>query len=463
MTQNASAMTLNQLNLLVKQALKNAFSMPVWIVAELADVKENRSGHCYLELVEKREADEAVVASARATVWSFTYRTLKPYFETTTGKSLQKGMKVLLRVEVTFHELYGYSLNVKDIDPTFTMGDLERKKREILERLTREGVINMNRELEFPLLPKNIAVISSPTAAGYGDFMDQLHHNPYGYHFHTALFPALMQGEKSAESIIGALERIYAYEELFDAVVIIRGGGSQTDLGCFDSYELAVNVAQFPLPIIAGIGHERDETIVDRVAHQSLKTPTAVAAFFVEAFSENDNFLADMRDRFVYGVTRKMEEEKKRQLLFLTSLQQQLMTVLEKQRHRLELIVGRSDQYVNRFIQQQQYLLEQKKMRTTDLITVSLERQYLLLEERRRQLTVLSQQLITRQKHLLEVGMTTVRFADPGKILERGFSITRYDGKMVRDVNQLPAGVRIETEVASGRIVSCVESTEKTT
>ena len=229
---------LYQLNCLVKRELKNRFPDSFLVIAEIADVKENRSGHCYLELVEKREEDDAVIATARATIWAFTYRMLKPYFETTTGKSLQKGIKVLVRVEIVFHELYGYSLNIKDIDPTFTIGDLERKRKEIIDRLTQEGVIDMNRELEFPMLPKTVAIISSPTAAGYGDFVDQLHRNAYGYAFHTKLFPAIMQGEKTTESIIAALERIYEFESLFDVVVIIRGGGSQTDLGSFDSLSL---------------------------------------------------------------------------------------------------------------------------------------------------------------------------------------------------------------------------------
>ena len=282
---------LYQLNSLVKQELKNRFPDTFLVIAEIADVKENRSGHCYLELVEKREGDDAVIATARATIWAFTYRMLKPYFETTTGKSLQRGIKVLVSVEIVFHELYGYSLNIKNIDPTFTVGDLERKRKEIIDRLTQEGVIDMNRELELPMLPKTIAVISSPTAAGYGDFTDQLHRNVYGYAFHTKLFPAVMQGEKTTESVIAALERIYEYESLFDVVVIIRGGGSQTDLGSFDSYDLAANVAQFPIPVLAGIGHERDETIVDRVAYRSVKTPTAAAAFLIERFNEAEGRL----------------------------------------------------------------------------------------------------------------------------------------------------------------------------
>lgn len=255
------AISLYELNNRIKQTLKASFADSVWITAEITEVQLNRSGHCYLQLADKREQEDSIVATARGTIWAFTFRTLRPYFETTTGRQLEKGMKVLLNVEVVFHELYGYSLNIRDIDPTYTIGDLERKKREILAQLEADGVIDMNRELEFPVLPKTIAVISSPTAAGLGDFMNQLQTNPYGYRFQVKLFPAIMQGDKTTDSVIAALERIYEYESVFDVVVIIRGGGSQTDLGCFDSYEMAANIAQFPLPVIAGIGHERDETI----------------------------------------------------------------------------------------------------------------------------------------------------------------------------------------------------------
>ncbi len=291
--------SLFDLNHRVRQVLKEQFAEPLWIAAEIASVLENRSGHCYLELVDKHAGEENPVAVAKGTIWSFTYRMLKPYFETTTGRHLEKGMKVLIQAEVVFHELYGFSLNIKDIDPTFTIGDIERKRREIIGHLEEEGIIDMNRNLELPLLPKNVAVISSPTAAGLGDFLDQLQNNSYGYKFHVKLFPAVMQGERTTESVIAALDRIYEYEELFDVVVIIRGGGAQADLGSFDTYDMAANVAQFPLPVIAGIGHERDETIVDRVAFVRVKTPTAAAAFLIERFQEFEVRLEELKEDFL--------------------------------------------------------------------------------------------------------------------------------------------------------------------
>ncbi|MDP4205536.1 MAG: exodeoxyribonuclease VII large subunit, partial [Bacteroidota bacterium] len=205
-------LTLSELNMLVRDVLQDAFSETIWVIAEIAELKQNQSGHCYLELIEKDELTDTVTARSRATIWGYTYRMLKPYFESTTGHQLAAGIKVLLNVTVEFHEVYGFSLNVRDIDPTYTLGDLARKRAEIIARLEREGVLTMNKELSMPLIPKNIAVISSPTAAGLGDFMDQLDKNPYKYRFYTRLFPALMQGAGAEASIISALEQIYELE-----------------------------------------------------------------------------------------------------------------------------------------------------------------------------------------------------------------------------------------------------------
>lgn len=430
---------LYQLNTLVKQELKNRFPDTFLVVAEIADVKENRSGHCYLELVEKREGDDAVIATARATIWAFTYRMLKPYFETTTGKSLQRGIKVLVSVEIVFHELYGYSLNVKNIDPTFTVGDLERKRKEIIDRLTQEGVIDMNRELELPMLPKTIAVISSPTAAGYGDFVDQLHRNVYGYAFHTKLFPAVMQGEKTTESIIAALERIYEYESLFDVVVIIRGGGSQTDLGSFDSYDLAANVAQFPIPVLAGIGHERDETIVDRVAYRSVKTPTAAAAFLIERFNEAEGRLEAAKDSLMREAKRILQDEKTRQVVKITELKQFTRLFLEGQENYLELASRRVDHASKLFIGNRVNYLEQLKTRLSGKVA----------------------EILTANRYFLELAETKMKYADPKNILEKGFSITRVNGIAVRDSVLVQEGDILETELFKGVIRSEVKDLNK--
>ncbi|WP_235375087.1 MULTISPECIES: exodeoxyribonuclease VII large subunit [Sanguibacteroides] len=449
---------LYQLNNLVKQTLKESFTEGILIVAEIADIKENRSGHCYIELVEKREEDDAIIATARATIWAFTYRLLKPYFETTTGKSLQRGMKVLVRVEVVFHEVYGYSLNIRDIDPTFTIGDVERKRKEILDRLEQEGVIHMNRELELSPLPKVIAVISSPTAAGYGDFVDQLHRNPFGYAFHTKLFPAVMQGENTTASVIAALERVYEYDSLFDVVVIIRGGGSQTDLGSFDSYELAANVAQFPLPVIAGIGHERDETIVDRVAFKSVKTPTAAAAFLIEQFQAREAGIEDLRERWRMNVNRRLAEEKNKQYVLVSNFRQFTRALLDNRKNSLVFQLQKAEHRSKLFIRNQLGGFEQWKTRAEGKVRLSLGRQTMLLENYGRQLEQRVSNCFSYQNHRLEMAEAQTRYMNPKNVLERGFSITRINGKSVRDITGLQAGDVIETELYHGKITSEIKN-----
>ena len=279
--------SLLEFNAVLRSAVAGAFPDKYWISAEISELHVNAAGHCYLELIEK-DSRGATVARQRAMIWAAVYRLLKPYFEQETGYRLAAGIKVLVQVSVSFHELYGMSLAICDINPTYTLGDAARKRAEILRRLTEEGVAEMNRELPVPLVPQRIAVVSSGTAAGYGDFIDQLQNNPYRYIFYPVLFPAVMQGERTEASIIDALNRIYAFADNFDCVVIIRGGGATSDLGSFDSYPLAVNVAQFPLPVIVGIGHDRDETVLDYVAAVRVKTPTAAAEWLVARAHETD-------------------------------------------------------------------------------------------------------------------------------------------------------------------------------
>ncbi|MBQ8520993.1 MAG: exodeoxyribonuclease VII large subunit, partial [Bacteroides sp.] len=306
------ALSLYELNNLVKQSIRKNLPDTYWVQAELSDVRSNYSGHCYLEFVQKDASGNHLIAKARGTIWSNVYKMLKPYFEQETGQAFASGIKVLVRVSVEFHELYGHSLTVTDIDPTYTVGDMVRKRREILRQLEEEGVLHMNKELEMPLLPQRIAVVSSATAAGYGDFCNQLEHNPYGLVFYPKLFPAIMQGDRVEESVIGALNTIYAQLDAWDVVVIIRGGGATSDLSGFDTYDLAANCAQFPLPIITGIGHERDDTVIDAVAHTRVKTPTAAAEYLIAQMYESALTLEDYAHRIVGQVEGRMKQEKHR-------------------------------------------------------------------------------------------------------------------------------------------------------
>lgn len=269
----------------VKRHLEDHFFESVWLQAEISELKQNPSGHCYLTLVEKDPRSNALLARASAVVWASTWRMVKPYFEAQTGRTLAPGLSVLVRVQVSYSVLYGLSLVIYDIDPSFTVGELELARQRTIARLEAEGMFDMNAQLSLPLLPRRLAVVSSPTAAGWRDFRRQLEGNEYGFRFWLQLFPAVMQGDAAPESIIGALDRIAAEADSFDAVLILRGGGGAMDLVCFDDYELSVNVAQFPLPVLTGIGHDHDFHIVDMVAHTHVKTPTALADWLLDRFS----------------------------------------------------------------------------------------------------------------------------------------------------------------------------------
>ncbi|MBO5720324.1 MAG: exodeoxyribonuclease VII large subunit, partial [Bacteroidales bacterium] len=296
----AENITLYELNNMLSIVVGNAFQKQYKVAAEISELRVNSSGHCYMELVEKDDQGNTV-AKARANIWANTYRKLRPFFEYSTGIQLKAGIKILVTVKVSFDPLYHYSLTVWDIDPAYTIGDMAMRRAQILNRLSEEGVIDDNKSLTLSAIPQKIAVISSATAAGFGDFCNQIENNSQGYVFYPILFKALMQGEQSAESIIAALNRIYDNANMFDCVVIIRGGGATSELNCFDDYELALNITQFPLPVIVGIGHERDTTVLDYVAYKSVKTPTAVAEFLISSIASSDGYInelsGEIRDR----------------------------------------------------------------------------------------------------------------------------------------------------------------------
>ena len=274
------SLTLLDLQRMVRATLESRFNDPLWISAEISELKVNRSGHCYLNLVEKGVTDGAPRAEARAVIWKSSYTPMASMFEAATGVALRAGLRVLVRVVVAYHEIYGFSLQIIDLDPRYTLGEVERRRRETISRLQQDGVWDMNRELELARPTLRIAIVSSDTAAGYQDFMNELHRATY--RFQTTLFRSLMQGDAAEDSVVAALCAIAEREDEFDVVAIIRGGGSTSDLALFDSYLIATHVAQFPLPVFTGIGHDKDISVVDMVAHTSLKTPTAVVTKLVE-------------------------------------------------------------------------------------------------------------------------------------------------------------------------------------
>jgi exodeoxyribonuclease VII large subunit len=297
---------------MVRCAVSKGLPSRYWVTGELSEVRETGAGHCYIELVQRDDVTQELVAKARGTVWSRVYSLLRPYFLEQTGQPFAAGLKVLLQVSVGFHELYGYTLDVCDIEPAYTIGDMARQRMMVIKRLTDEGVIGLNKELPFPLLPQRIAVISSASAAGYGDFCDQLAGNRYGFVFYTRLFEAPMQGNRVEEGIIAALNRIAESIDCWDVVVIIRGGGATSDLSCFDTYDLANNCAQFPIPIITGIGHRRDETLLDTVAHIAAKTPTAVAEVLIHSMLMQAERVTSLQQAISEAATRRLTDERHR-------------------------------------------------------------------------------------------------------------------------------------------------------
>jgi exodeoxyribonuclease VII large subunit len=404
--------SLLELNQCIRQRLKDAIQGLFWVVAEINELNVNSAGHCFMELVEKAPQSGQITAKARANIWAYQFRMLSPYFETMTGQRLAAGLKVMLQASVEFHEMYGLSLQVTDINPAFTVGDLVVQRQAVIQQLKDDGVFDMNRELEFPPVPQRIAVISSETAAGYGDFVDQLHHNPHGYAFRHTLFPAIMQGNDAEESIIRALEQVFEREDEFDVVALMRGGGSQSDLNCFNSYQLAACIAQFPLPVITGIGHDRDETVADLVACISMKTPTAVAEFIIQQAMSLDNLLQELA----------------------TQLTDAAELAIRRPAERLQHLSQRLQNIMHTYIRVQDREIHVLQIKFSNAVQA-------LLLKRRNQITWLEGKL---------------QLLDPVNLLRRGYSITLTGGKVVRNAQMLEKGQRMETILLDGKVESVV-------
>ena len=438
-------LTLYELNNLVREVLECEMPDEYWVEAELSECREAR-GHCYMELIQKDERNATPIAKASARCWASKWMLVRPYFERTTGQRLHAGMKVLLKVYAQFHEAYGFSWIVSDIDPTYTLGDMARKRQEIIRQLKEEGVFDLQKELQLPLFCQRIAVISSETAAGYGDFCNQLADNPYGFKFETQLFPAIMQGEGVEQSIIDALGKIYSeysdYSEHsdysdcpFDCVVIIRGGGATSDMSGFDTLALAENVANFPLPIITGIGHDRDESILDMVSHTRVKTPTAAAAFLIDHLKTIMDILNDSQEQIVRLAQQKLAYYKSQFSAIAEVLPRLFSNVKVRQEARLDALN-------NRLILSSGGKLSSLKAQLSTLA----EHLPILLDRR-----------LMAEKHRLQLIEQKAKSLDPALLLSRGYSITMKDGKIVRDPQTLRHGDEIETRLEKGTIKSIVK------
>ncbi len=450
----SQSISLSELNKLVKDTIQEGFPGKYNIIAEISEFNESR-GHAYLELIEKNENDQ-LSAKARATIWASTYRMIKPYFETTTGHYLQAGLKILIVVTVEFHEIYGFSLNIKDIDPTYTIGDIEQKRLAIIKMLEEEGVFEMNKELEFPLVPQRIAVISSETAAGYGDFSEQLLENSYGFSFELKLFQSVVQGEEAEQSIIEALEKIYEKIDDFDVVVIIRGGGSKSDLSWFDSYNIAVNIAQFPVPIITGIGHEKDESVADMVAHTNLKTPTAAAEFIINKVLRFDTYLSDLGNQFFELIKNKLLNEKNSLELIKNSFHPLFLQIIKAEESELKLIKERFKNSVKENINNQKYELDIYPPVIKNILISGINDKSRSLEIMKMNFKNKISEYFSKHKHELEVLKQKNNFLSPVNVLKRGYSITTYKGKTVKSISDISNNDIIKTKLIDGSFKSKV-------
>ena len=432
------ALSLYELNSLVADVINTTMARSYWVEAELSEARENR-GHCYMELIEKNQGSNVPVARASAKCWSNVWSVIMPYFMRVTGQQIHAGMKVMLQVHAQFHPQYGFSWIVDDINPEFTMGDMMRKRQEIIRQLKAEGVFELQKELCLPMFCQRIAVISSETAAGYGDFSNQLETNEYGLWFHVELFSAVMQGDRVEQSIIEALNMINSREDEFDSVVIIRGGGATADLSGFDTLALAENVANFPLPIITGIGHERDESVLDMVSFLCVKTPTAAAAYLIDQLATTLMRVENAQTAIIEGVRRKLEVEQMRIRHIGTHIPVLFSVVRTKQEARLD---GLSQRLVGR-------------------MTESLSQSQFYLNTLRQRMLPAVQRHLSDESHKLDMLEQRARLLDPSLLLKRGYSITLYNGKTVRSAEELKEGALITTRFETGEIESKVERLKK--
>lgn len=437
-----NALSLLELNQLLAEVIEIGMPREYWVEAEISELRVVR-GHCYIDLIEKTEGTNTPIARASAKCWQNTWSVISPYFEKVTGQRLCSGMNVLMLVSANFHPAYGFSWIISDIDPTYTLGDMARKRQAIIEQLKREGVFDLQKELSLPLFCQHIAVISSANAAGYGDFVDQLESNAHGFRFVTRLFPATMQGEGVEQSVIAALNNIYetfltSDETAPDCVVIIRGGGATSDLSGFDTLALAENVAQFPIPVITGIGHERDESILDMISHTRVKTPTAAAALLIDHLKRVWDYLQEAQGVLETNARQRMDLEQMRLQRAAQKIPPLFSLFKERQERRIDSMMRDMIAAAQRSISDDMHKVETLE----SIIKPMLERR------------------VTGEMHRLQMLGQRVSALDPDLLLKRGYSITLHEGKIVRDASQLKHGDKIETRVEKGTIHSIVDCEE---
>ena len=407
-----------------------------WVIAECSDMRLNRSGHCYTELIEKDDQG-TMIAKVSAAIWAGTYRKLYEKFLNSTGQVLATGMKVLVNVTASFHKLYGIKVVINDIDPSYTMGDMARQRLEIINRLKADGVIDLNKQLPWPDVPQRIAIVSAAGAAGYGDFMNQLQGNPYGLQLFTCLFQAVMQGTQTVLTVKDALDRINQYADLFDCVVIIRGGGATSELNSFDNYELASYVANFPLPVIVGIGHERDETVLDYVASVRVKTPTAAAEWLIQRGTNALAHLDELQDAVVTAVRDTVSQAREHLAYFTSMIPAAARHIIDTNRIRLDNYAKNIPFAATGLIATQRTRLERAGERMSEAVARTLQREQQRLQALADKATLLS----------------------PVNTLRRGYTLVRAGDKCVTAASQLQPGDKITIQFAEGSADATVDKT----
>ncbi len=452
----AEKLSLTELQLIIRDSLYMALPDMYWVVAEISEIKENFNGHCYLELIEKNPDEKNVRARVKAIIWNNRYRFLKALFENITGESLQEGFNILIKVKIEYHELYGLSLVITDIDPAFTIGEMAIKRQLVIKRLEEEGVFSMNKELEMPILPQRIAIISSSGAAGYSDFINHLKGNSFGYVFYSALIESAMQGSETEEGVISALNRIANNAHLFDVVVIIRGGGSQSDLSWFDSYNIAYHITQFPLPVITGIGHEKDISVADMVANRSLKTPTAVADFLIAKVSEAEEQLIVLGSLIKDNARIIIEANKKRvetSAIRLVPLSRLMISGIKDQLSGkiIEIInIGRD------FTSRAGLIPANHKSRLVSGVNSYSSEKWAALERMKQLLIAKAINVISQNNIRLEDLENTLNILKPENVLQRGYTITSVNGKILKNMDKIMIDDNIETQFIDGKVTSTV-------
>ncbi len=448
-------LSLTELQSAIKDSIYISFPSMYWVTAEIAEMSENFAGHCYLELVEKNKDEKNIRARVKAIIWNKKYSFIKSFFENISGDTLRTGLKVLVKIKVDYHEVYGLSLNICDIDPSYTIGEMAVKRQLIIKRLEDEGVFSMNKEVEFPILPQRIAVISSKNAAGFTDFINQLKKNSFGYLFHTCLFDTVVQGSEAEQSVIRSLDRVAANMHLFDVVVIIRGGGSQADLSWFDNYNIAYYITQLPLPVITGIGHDKDISVTDMVAFESLRTPTAVADYLVNCISVAEGELVQLK-KDITDISRMILEKNKARInTYMTKLHPVAKLMMSELREGLSEKIIRITATGRKNINRSGLILSGQKTRLVSIRNYT-SAKILEVKSFRKDLISFSSAMVNASALKVSTMINTLEMVRPENVLKRGYTITSLNGKILKSSAGIKNEQVIDTRFSDGTVSSKV-------